>query len=576
MADWSGEGLGGPAPRSVDPRGYADIHQFIPPALPEPQPSDGLWPSRWSSLRGGALQAIAARISHAATAADDFATATLDQMKQGWRPNFVAVTPTGQVGLPIQLPPGLVNVTGNEDRHTLARATAPAVASLDAAARKALPARPNLGDKALTSIGHFGVALPFFLNPITAGTSAAIDGYGSTKQDALAHGATESDASAAAIGNGAAQGALAFLPTPGVKGAGAAIDKAGLHPLLAWGLKMSGTAGVAGIYAGASQVASNVAAKTYDPGRRLSDGVTNAVLTGTLFGAAVHSGGGILRAASLRRPRPRAISPRVTRPEGEPSPPPARAPLRRSALPLSGLDQKIFTEGLTEKEQRSNIVAPVPKPVVAGGLYGDLGGNSSSPDSHTGPSLPQDFSDLGPAADRTAADGNHDDLGAPTNKRVPKNTQSASGTSSSDLAESSVGEQRQGENESPYESIPEDEIYDISCRKLSPRECGSVMEYARLVNAHLAKHGPLTVMATAKFRGLAKKLIEQERRAAKARGAPYRGHVGHVPDMALTGLADPPGGWLDMEPRANATAGGGLARRIGKKIQRITVDGAVP
>lgn len=56
----------------------------------------------------------------------------------------------------------------------------------------------------------------------------------------------------------------------------------------------------------------------------------------------------------------------------------------------------------------------------------------------------------------------------------------------------------------------------------------------------------------------------------------YTGQVGHVPDMALTGTASPPGGWLDMPGRSNSVVGGGLSSRIGQRVDYITVDGKLP
>lgn len=67
-----------------------------------------------------------------------------------------------------------------------------------------------------------------------------------------------------------------------------------------------------------------------------------------------------------------------------------------------------------------------------------------------------------------------------------------------------------------------------------------------------------------------------ERRNAARSGRPYQGQVGHVPDTALTGIAHPPAGWLDMPGKSNSVIGGGLSSRIGQPVGVITVDGKVP
>lgn len=52
--------------------------------------------------------------------------------------------------------------------------------------------------------------------------------------------------------------------------------------------------------------------------------------------------------------------------------------------------------------------------------------------------------------------------------------------------------------------------------------------------------------------------------------------VGHVPDTAISGKAEPPAGWLDMAGVSNQCCGAGLATRIGKPVRVITVDGKLP
>ena len=68
----------------------------------------------------------------------------------------------------------------------------------------------------------------------------------------------------------------------------------------------------------------------------------------------------------------------------------------------------------------------------------------------------------------------------------------------------------------------------------------------------------------------------RERMRAERAGTPYSGQAEHVPDTAISGQANPPGGWLDMTGRSNNIVGGGLSSRIGTRIDRITIDGRIP
>jgi hypothetical protein len=112
---------------------------------------------------------------------------------------------------------------------------------------------------------------------------------------------------------------------------------------------------------------------------------------------------------------------------------------------------------------------------------------------------------------------------------------------------------------------------------MSAVERQAAIEYAQLSNAWLAQIGPVTVQSTAGLlRSQASEAARLERLRAAQAGEPYLGQAGHVPDTALTGLADPPDGWLDMPGTVNNVIGGGLSSRIGQTVDAITVDGAVP
>jgi hypothetical protein len=119
--------------------------------------------------------------------------------------------------------------------------------------------------------------------------------------------------------------------------------------------------------------------------------------------------------------------------------------------------------------------------------------------------------------------------------------------------------------------------YNVSTAGMTAAERQAVIEYAQRSNAWLAQNGPVTVQPTAgPLRSQANAATRTERLNAERAGTPYQGQAGHVPDTALTGLPNPPAGWLDMPGRSNSVVGGGLSSRIGQGISVITVDGRVP
>lgn len=113
---------------------------------------------------------------------------------------------------------------------------------------------------------------------------------------------------------------------------------------------------------------------------------------------------------------------------------------------------------------------------------------------------------------------------------------------------------------------------------MTAAERQAVIEYAQRTNAWLAQNGgSTTVQATAgTLRSQASAAARLERLNAARAGTPYQGQAGHVPDAALTGMPNPPAGWLDMPGRSNSVVGGGLSSRIGRTVDAITVDGKVP
>jgi hypothetical protein len=124
--------------------------------------------------------------------------------------------------------------------------------------------------------------------PLAAGY-AALDGYAAVHDEAIARGATEDQADKAGFENGAAQGALAALPVPGLKYGGRLVDKLVEKPLLKFFAKGATTATTTAAYGAASQATSNlVAQQNYDPDRPLGQGVGNAALLSGTIGLAGH------------------------------------------------------------------------------------------------------------------------------------------------------------------------------------------------------------------------------------------------------------------------------------------------
>ncbi|WP_373778710.1 RHS repeat-associated core domain-containing protein [Glaesserella sp.] len=118
---------------------------------------------------------------------------------------------------------------------------------------------------------------------------------------------------------------------------------------------------------------------------------------------------------------------------------------------------------------------------------------------------------------------------------------------------------------------------DISTGGRTPEEIASLREYATRSNEWLAQSGPQTIQSTkGGLRNQASRAARTERRRAERAGMPYQGQAGHVPDTAVTGMANPPGGWLDMAGVSNNAAGGLLGSRVGQRIDFYTIDGVKP
>lgn len=118
---------------------------------------------------------------------------------------------------------------------------------------------------------------------------------------------------------------------------------------------------------------------------------------------------------------------------------------------------------------------------------------------------------------------------------------------------------------------------DISTQGKPANEAAAIRVYARRSNQWLDQNGPQTIKPTkGTLRRTASATARAERLRAARDGTPYNGNAGHVPDTAVTGQAQPPGGWLDMPGTSNQAAGGVLGSRVGNPISHFTVDGQLP
>jgi RHS repeat-associated protein len=108
----------------------------------------------------------------------------------------------------------------------------------------------------------------------------------------------------------------------------------------------------------------------------------------------------------------------------------------------------------------------------------------------------------------------------------------------------------------------------------TPEEIQSMIEYAKLTNGYLDKYGPQIIQSTkGALRLEASADAAAARRAAERAGQPFMGQAGHVPDTAITGMASPPLGYLDMAGKSNSAMGGLLGSRVGQQLDAILIDG---
>ena len=111
---------------------------------------------------------------------------------------------------------------------------------------------------------------------------------------------------------------------------------------------------------------------------------------------------------------------------------------------------------------------------------------------------------------------------------------------------------------------------------MAGRERKAIHEHVKQVNAWLQANGPQKVVPTAgQLRRSADLAAAVERRRAKRAEEPYQGKAGHVPDTALTGMANPHS-WQHMPGRSNSIIGGGWSSRIGESIDQLTINGHTP
>jgi hypothetical protein len=92
----------------------------------------------------------------------------------------------------------------------------------------------------------------------------------------------------------------------------------------------------------------------------------------------------------------------------------------------------------------------------------------------------------------------------------------------------------------------------------TPEEIAQVKAYCAGCNQAL-EEGALSptgrVSTSGALRAAASRVAAEERLAGVARGEPYAGQVGHVPDTTWTGNPQP-WAWMDLSPRVNMSLGG--------------------
>lgn len=92
----------------------------------------------------------------------------------------------------------------------------------------------------------------------------------------------------------------------------------------------------------------------------------------------------------------------------------------------------------------------------------------------------------------------------------------------------------------------------------TPEEIAQVKAYCAGCNQAL-EEGALSptgrVSTSGALRAAASRAAAEERLAGVARGEPYAGQVGHVPDTTWTGNPQP-WAWMDLSPRVNMSLGG--------------------
>jgi hypothetical protein len=188
----------------------------------------------------------------------------------------------------VLVPPGVRDQYIREAPTAGSRATAPVVRRLSAAAQHVLPAHPTKGDQLLRSAGHAVPGLVALANPIAGAAYNGIDAFGAASESAKAHGASGDEASQAGIVSGVVNALLGALPAPGIRMLSAPAERLA-SPVLAAALRTAAAGGTNAVYGATNQLASNaVARSTYDPRRRLLEGVPQAAATAGVFGTLTH------------------------------------------------------------------------------------------------------------------------------------------------------------------------------------------------------------------------------------------------------------------------------------------------
>jgi RHS repeat-associated protein len=218
------------------------------------------------------------------------------------------------------------------------------------------------------------------------------------------------------------------------------------------------------------------------------------------------------------------------------------------------------TAAQTGKFSWSSLGGSMLEGAATGLIGGALGGAAA-----------EGLSGLGDVASGLISSGAADDAATEATEAAASGTAADQAAAVSSQAEAATTDATATE---PAGTAAEGSLVNLSTAGRTADEAAAINEYAARSNEWLARNGPQTIQPTdGALRAEASAAARAERLAAERAGNPYLGQAGHVPDTAITGQANPPGGWLDMPGVSNQVCGGVLGSRVGQLISGFTVDG---